>query len=143
MDDPQAVGRCGCPEVVLIDDRNREPAQTGIPRGAGTMDACADHEKIKRRVGESREVAPHAPLRVMPGSLPQQVPGPAREARQRRSDPLTHPVGAPIGGTQVDDDLTHQTQSEQLDTESDQQDSKKERGPVGNSLALEALDQQN
>jgi hypothetical protein len=59
MDNPETVGRGGRPEIVLVDDGDGESPETGIPRDAGTVNACTDDEEIESSIDESREVASH------------------------------------------------------------------------------------
>jgi hypothetical protein len=60
MDDAQAVGRGGTPEVGPVHQRDGKAAQAGIPGDAGTLNAGPDYEEVERSLGESRDVASHA-----------------------------------------------------------------------------------
>jgi hypothetical protein len=143
MNDSQAVRRSSCPKVVLVDHRDRQPSQTRVPGGAGTMDACADDEQIKCRVSEMGKVASHAPVRVTPGVSAEQVSGPERSAPRRCSDPLAYAIHAPVWRAQVNDNFSHQAKADQLDADRNQQDGEQECGAVGNPLAFNALHEQH
>ena len=59
VDDAQAVGGCGGPEVVALDQRHPESAERGIPGDARSLDAAADDQNVVLGAGESVEVPPH------------------------------------------------------------------------------------
>jgi hypothetical protein len=107
VNDSQTVRGCGCAKVVLVDNGNGEASQTRIPSSTGTVNACADDEKVKRRISELRKVASHAPVRVMPGVPAQQVSGPGYKAMRRCLDPLAYAIRAPMGRAQMNDDFSH------------------------------------
>ena len=139
--DPQAVGRGGAAEIVLLDQRHLQAAESRVPGDARAVDAAAHHDHVVYPAGEPDQVAFHG---VLAGDGRRSSGAGVRDRdRMGRtapgSDPLADAIRASVRRAQVHDDLSHEPETHQLYPEGDQQHGEEQQRPVGDALARRSV----